>query len=87
MSYLGHLLPLKSVTLGIRQVKGMVMSNELLRSEKVMVRLTAADFRRLDQRAKRERRSLSSMVDMLVSDALQNEVLQPVPLAVAETER
>jgi len=86
MSYLGHLLPLKSVTLGIRQVKGMMMSNELLRSEKVMVRLTAADFRRLDQRAKRERRSLSSMVDVIVSDALQNEV-QPMPLATAETKR
>lgn len=54
------------------------MKDKLLRTEKVMVRLTEVDFRRLDQRAQRERRSLSSMVDVIVSAVLRDEVLPVV---------
>lgn len=49
------------------------MRNEMLRTEKVMVRLTPVDYARLSARAQRERRSLSSMVDVIVSEALREE--------------
>ena len=49
------------------------MRNEMLRTEKVMVRLTPVDYARLSARAHRERRSLSSMVDVIVSEALREE--------------
>ena len=61
------------------------MHSEMLRTAKVLVRMTEQDYARLDQRAKRERRSLSSMVDIIVSTALKDEHM-PAPQA-AERDR
>ena len=62
------------------------MRNEMLRTEKVMVRLTPVDYARLSARALRERRSLSSMVDVIVSEALREEE-QPQRAHVDEARR
>lgn len=49
------------------------MSSRLTRSAKIMFRITEAEREQLRQRAVRERRSLSSLVALIVSDALRDE--------------
>jgi hypothetical protein len=51
-----------------------------VRSERIMFRLTEEEYRQLEEWAKRERRSLSNLVYLLVGEALRETTQQPPSL-------
>lgn len=60
-----------------------------VRSERIMFRLTAEEYRQLDEWAKRECRSLSNLVYRIVGEALREGTqLSPIPtMRFSQTDR